>query len=385
MVKFNSFIESILNNGEASDFKQKYDSRYDFMKVVAMVFIVMWHINQHSAILGGGGGGWSSIKQSLSISMIFMTFLGTSGQVAVTIFIIISSWFMADRESVKSRKIILLIVKTSIISTGVYAVVCGCGLIRFSLRSFVKELITPFCSQYWFITCYCIYYFCVPLLNYLFKQKSNSSLKSTCIMFTLVVPFYHAIIGGPFGDFIWFVYIHICVLCLKRYYELWNIRNVKRVTVSIIVFWYMALFTDLILVHGFSENLSDFLLKLLVYRSLPVFLISFGIFEVCRCWNHSFSSFWTRLATYTVPIYICHENFVWHDGQIGSLLWNGIFNIEKYYFSALFPIYILLIVGIVFCVGILAGRIADLVILPFNYGITRFAEWCDSIFGKMYE
>lgn len=56
MVKFNSFIESILNNGEASDFKQKYDSRYDFMKVVAMVFIVMWHINQHSAILGGGGG-----------------------------------------------------------------------------------------------------------------------------------------------------------------------------------------------------------------------------------------------------------------------------------------------------------------------------------------
>lgn len=36
---------------EKSEFNR--DSRFDFMKVVAMVFIVLWHINQHASVNGG--------------------------------------------------------------------------------------------------------------------------------------------------------------------------------------------------------------------------------------------------------------------------------------------------------------------------------------------
>lgn len=40
-----------MNNGTSVK-KDNRDARYDFMKVVAMVAIVIWHINQHAATNG---------------------------------------------------------------------------------------------------------------------------------------------------------------------------------------------------------------------------------------------------------------------------------------------------------------------------------------------
>lgn len=331
------------------------------------------------------GGTWSLVKQPFSLSMAIMTLFGTSGQVAVTVFIMISSWLMAERKMVKSKKIILLMMKTAIIAVGVYVFAIAVGFAPFSAKLFVKELITPFYTQYWFITCYCIYYFVVPLLNELFEKKSDRALKAACFVLILTVTVYHAIIGGPFGDIIWFAFIHIIVLYMRRVADTWSDRNVYGGTVAILVLWYIALFVDLLLLRQISEYIGDFLFNILVYRSLPVLAVSVSLFEAGRRLNHSFSAAWSRLAGYTLPIYIVHENFIWYYGLNGSSLWNGIFKIEYFCGNWNFLIWLPLVIGVVFISGMLASKIADLIIRPFERVLTDVSAWCDRTFGGIYE
>lgn len=337
------------------------------------------------ACLGKRGVTWSLIKQSLSPSMVVMTLFGTGGQVAVTIFIMISSWLMADRKLVRSRKIMLLILKTAIISVGVYLIALGAGLVSFSSKALIKELITPLFTQYWFITCYCIYYFVVPLLNSLFENKSDAALKAACIALVLIVTIYHAIIGGPFGDIVWFIFIHIVVLYIKRIADSWSNKKVYKCTVAFLLLWYIAVFADLLIVDRASARFADFIFNILVYRSLPVLLVSLGLFEVGRRFRHKFSYIWTRLGAFTLPVYIVHENFIWYEGVEGSLLWNSIFKVENYSGNPMFLAWIPFVVAVVFICGIIASKIADLIIWPFNGIITKASEWFDRMFGSIYE
>lgn len=363
--------------------KLKHDTRFDFMKVVAMIFIVLWHVNQHASV--NGGGTWSLIKQPISLSMVIMTLIGTGGQIAVTVFIMISSWLMAERKTADCHKVVLLILKTSIISVGVYLLAYFGGLTSFSAKTLIKEIITPFYTQYWFITCYCIYYFLVPLLNSWAENKTDAALKVACLTLILMVTIYHAIIGGPFGDIAWFIFIHISVLYMKRVTKSWNIRRVNGWTVSLIVLWYIALFVNLLLIRRFSSGLCDFIFNLLVYRSLPVFLISVGLFESGRRFSHVFSSLWTKLAIYTLPIYIVHENLLWYTNVEGSLLWNDVFKIENFCHSQMILLWIPAVVGIVFLCGILSSKIADLIISPFAKILKRTSDSLNKLFGQIYE
>lgn len=269
-----------------ANLRNEKDSRFDFLKVISTLFIIGWHIAQHSSVFGEGE--WSIIMQSTSIGMITSVIVGTSGQIAVTIFIIISSWFMAERRSIKSRKIIRLMIETSIFSLLLYIIVTGIGLHPFSLKESIKELITPLYTQYWFITCYCIYYFIVPLLNEMFSKKSTLALKNTCLVLTILIPLYNNLIGGPFGDFCWFIYIHIVVLYLKRT-SCKYFAKLQNLAIVVWGFWTAMIFIDLTVIRNISEKVGDFSFGFLVYRSLPVAFIAFILFFLIKNVSHHFT------------------------------------------------------------------------------------------------
>lgn len=72
---------------------KKRDSRLEFLRVVAAFLILAHHAIQH-----GGTELNSLIQSEFSINQFWSTLIGSWGQLGVTIFVIISSWFLTDNR-----------------------------------------------------------------------------------------------------------------------------------------------------------------------------------------------------------------------------------------------------------------------------------------------
>ncbi len=70
------------------DKKNIRDSRIELLRIIAAIMILFHHIVQHSAPTLNG-----LIQSPLSSSQIIATIFGNGGQLGVSIFIIITSWF----------------------------------------------------------------------------------------------------------------------------------------------------------------------------------------------------------------------------------------------------------------------------------------------------
>lgn len=364
------------------------DTRFDFLKVFMTLLIVGWHITQHTNFCEGGE--WSLVRQPASSGMITMTIFGLAGQVAVTVFIIISSWFMSERKIAKSGKVLSLVFKTAILSVAIYIVLLACGLVPFSLANLVKEFITPLYTQYWFLTCYCIYYFTVPIINKIFFEGASGALRTAVIILTFLIPIWNTLLNGLLGDFSWFIYIHVCVLYFKvnslsdRIGSGKFIKTDGKTLVIIIFLWYAALFIDLLFIRNYSIYVSDFIFGFLVYRSVPVVVVSFSIFFYIQNCNHKFSRIWTYLTQFTLPVYIVHENFIWYADE-NPLLWNSIFQIDDIYNCSYFPVYILGVIFLIFSAGVLSSLCVDKILLLFKGAFGRCSAFFDKYLIQFYQ
>ena len=70
---------------------KKRDSRLEFIRIVATLMILFHHIIQHS-----GQDLNSLIKSPVSTNQFISVILGSWGQLGVTIFVILTSWFLTD-------------------------------------------------------------------------------------------------------------------------------------------------------------------------------------------------------------------------------------------------------------------------------------------------
>lgn len=164
----------------------KRDSNIELLRIVAMLFIIAFHCVQHT-----GGSAFELMKSPFSMNLCITVLLGSFGNVSVALFVIISSWFLADREGIHSKKLVILTFQAWFLSMAVTGAVYALGYRKISLSIFLKEMLTPAYSQYWFITTYIVFYLTVPLLQYIVRTMREESLKKLCIIFTILIPCYN--------------------------------------------------------------------------------------------------------------------------------------------------------------------------------------------------
>ena len=67
------------------------DSRIELMRIIAAFLVLAHHAIQH------GGNELNSLIQSpISLNQAYSTIIGSWGQLGVTLFVLISCWFMTD-------------------------------------------------------------------------------------------------------------------------------------------------------------------------------------------------------------------------------------------------------------------------------------------------
>lgn len=317
---------------------KKRSSNFELLRIISMLMIISWHYTQH-AVNSPSGSDWALITVYHSINSYFALLLGSWGQLGVTLFIMISSWFICDRSTNHTKKAISIALQTWLLSIIIFVSCIMFKAIDFNLNIFMREVTTPLIKQYWFITCYCFYLILVPYINRFLISNLND-IKKLCVFLTFAVPIYNNIFIGPFGEISWFIYIHIFIYYLKHTEN--NFFEKHYLGGGIILFLLiLSMLTAFFFLepHIHNTELIKYILDNLSGRNIFILLFSICIFYYAKNINMGNIRIINILSKPTLIIYILHENVVFHSTHItgtSALLWDRILHADKWFHSPCF-------------------------------------------------
>ncbi len=288
----------------------KRSSNFELLRILAMLMIVASHATQHS-----GNGDWALITKPFSLNVFATYIFGTYGQTGVILFVIISSWFLCTSNSIHINKAVRLYFQTMISSVLIFFFVKFGGFEPVGIKEFIKALLTPVHSGYWFIRTYLLFYLIVPFLQKAIQaadEVTHRKLLLVLTVFLALLSFFIPDIETEFGRVGVFVYIFIAVSYLKKHEGNFLEKHCRLIFISLLILMQTSLLgTNLFCYHfGFStEFLEKILKRIFPCRHIFVMLLSMSLFYIFKNYVKIGSSkIINAIAKTTFGVYIFHEN-----------------------------------------------------------------------------
>lgn len=291
-----------------TDLRTKRSSNIELLRIISMLMIVASHATQHSGL-----GDWQIISNPININLIATYMLGTYGQLGVIIFIIISSWFLCDKDGIHIKKAVHLYLQTMLCSIAIFFFIKFFNFEPVGIKEFVIAFLTPVYKGYWFIRSYLIFYLLVPFLQNYLKKAEQKQVEKLFVSITIFIPvlrfFFFVEEFGNVGDFI---YIFIAVYCLKKRPGNFLEKHAKILSAALLV----LMWTTMIAVNfvGHKINLTKditkgVLIHIFANRNIFLMILAMCVFYVFK--NNlkiGYSKIVNAVAGTTLGVYIFHEN-----------------------------------------------------------------------------
>lgn len=282
-------------------------SGIELLKIVAILLICLSHCTQTLERF------MDFQAYTTDFQLIFLRLLKFNGQIGNIIFIICSSWFLANSKKSKANKAINLALDSQLISVGIFAVYVACSIFssfHIGFSNYLENIFPDWFAQVWFVPTYIIFYLIHPYLNNIIQSISQQEHFFICI-FSFVVYGIGGLIGAKpaFSDLLGFVMIYFLVVYLKKYKKD-KCDNVKKN--AIIYFSLLLLFIVAVIAKNFlalkwpifgsypkidNYNLSIFLLPMMINFFYLFLKLDFK------------SKIINYLSSCSLFVYCIHENY----------------------------------------------------------------------------
>lgn len=141
------------------------------------------------------------------------------GQVGNIIFIVCSSWFLLDSRKSDKRKIISLWIDCMFVSVlwVIFYILMGYEL---PIKLFLRQLMPISLGNFWFLTCYMIFYAIHPFLNIMLEHIEKEEHIRINIMFLVMYSVLNLLLGNGklfYSPIIGFIGVHFLVAYMKKY------------------------------------------------------------------------------------------------------------------------------------------------------------------------
>lgn len=347
--------------------KKVRNSNLECMRIVCMLLIVAYHYCMH-------GNGNGILRTESSWNHVWAILFGSWPEIGVYGFVMISSYFLSEQKGIKSKKAVVMVIQAFLFSMMISAIVFGLRLEPFSLAVFLKEALTPYYSQYWFVTTYLIFYLISPILGGGVKYLSNRELRASCVILTALIPVYNMFVPNYHGSLVDFVYIYVVTVYLKNNKDNFFQRNaVKGFLITSAVIILLLITAMLVGTHLNSELIINNMSRLYGTLNPLTAADTFFFFYIFLNRKVFYSKFVNKIAGATLGVYILHENMLFREGS-NPLLWDRILHIHVWYTSPFFILHFIVSVIGVFIVCTVIERIRQKVIDEWVIGRLHFLD-----------
>ena len=359
--------------------KQPRNSNIELLRIFSMFFIVLAHCI----------GSVTNIETDTGIPFFTKVLFGSWSILGVYLYVIISAWFLCDKE-LSSKGFVKTLLKDIIYILGfaVVAFVLKVSALGFAPATksvasyFLDALFYPF---HWFVFSYLIMYLLAPYMNKLLKELPAKNIK----LFLLVVYFVYCMgslslnSDGRVLDVAGFCIVYITAGYLKKEQYVGRLRNIVFAATAsgAVVLSKVALHY----VDGSNSNL--YYLKRAIEgtianterHSIFLLFIAFEIFLFVVSMPAKKSKAINLLASATFGIYLFHEtvftNITYSIGDDQIVKRAAVRDVVVKWFSDegfirpdyTFPLIIILIAFLIFFVGVIVDCIVQKTVFSFCY------------------
>ncbi len=303
------------------------DSRFEILRILSMILIIMHHFAVH--------GGWPTSGVG-AVNQGIINFFVIGGKLGVNIFILISGYFLFT-SNFKLKKVLLLLAQILFFSITIYIILLSCGQVQFSWNH-IKLAIRYFVCGNWFMPFYLILYCLSPFINIMIKNinsKQHIYLISFLLILQVVAPSLFNVTF--FGNAAWFITLYLIAAYIKLYPN--KVFNNFKFNLIAFIFLFILIAALNIFVDYSAWGTTH----------LACVLCAITMFLAFKNSKQIKSRFINAISSTTLGIYLIHDN-----AFFSSILWKKLLCCPSHitlpwYSFLLFAICCVIIIFVVCC------------------------------------
>ncbi len=323
--------------------KKTRNSNFELVRIFAILGVVMSHYSFWGA---------ASIRENaFTFQEIFLD-LTTFGNLSVTIFMMISGFFLIKSTKVNWLKLILFALEGTFYSMFIFVVMC-IDTKSVDWVELYKSFFSLLTGRAWFITCYLLIYLFHPFINKLINVLEEKELNIFVLLLFIVssvmtiLPFTDGFLNGLVSLFV--IYVFGAYLQLRKDHKLFSKKN-GWILVAIGSF---IIVSSIILLKwvGLSNPAMADGGNLYFYtkNAFPVIAVAVGVIMICEKSKPHYSRAVNFIASFNLGIYLAHSNTRYWD----SVIWGRVLRVP-YYIQAYHVVPALIITSIMLYLACLA-------------------------------
>ena len=277
--------------------------------------VIVSHISYHGFYQPGSGYVYiSNLPNRLMLQML------NTGSLGVDIFVMMSGFFLAKRDSFSLRKVLSLIIMVWFYSVIIYVIFVNTGLISFSWKECVTAYLPTTFGVNWFFTAYLTIYMISPFLNKIlnnskslpeFNLKKDFSGKDNSLSIILIMFLFWSVIPTLSGGNHYATDIPVFImLYLIGGYIRNNLQYLRKAgnfifVITVIIWVLMPVIAWLTGIRLLQEHITFFTAK----NSVVTVLLSAAIIiktAYCKAFYNKFIN-WLALGVF--GIYLISDNY----------------------------------------------------------------------------
>ena len=286
-------------------------SNFELLRVISILMVLGLHYNLETM-----GGAFKYLIEG-EVNYYFSLFIETACIVSVNCFILITGYFMCNRERINIRKVIDLITLVGFYNIGIYIVTILIGGYKFNIIDFITQLLQP----KWFIIVYIALYLLLPyinkVINNISRKEFNILIIISKVLFSIWPSFAFNINNTPTNDRGYGIIHFILIYLIGAYIRKYDILNKQKYQYF---FRYILLIVITFLISTFSRRVWDYNFIINIISSIMLF----GMFKNIKIESKIIN----YISPFTLSVFIIHTDnifikYIWVN-TIDVLKWcNG--------------------------------------------------------------
>lgn len=297
------------------------NSSFETLRIIAMLFIVLSHACVHS--------NFNVSNQPLSFNRVFLQW-GTLGNLGVDIFVIISGYFLCNKE-LSTKSVSRLLSQVWFYSVSLFFV-CSLGFnYHYGIRQLIQVFLPTIFEEYWFFTAYIVLLLLSPFLNILIKASSRRQLMTlliTMLMLWVVIRTFTSknMYGTEIPQLTMFYTIGAY---LRNYPDNWLQKKLHRTLITTVSF--LLLFMSTVILGILESKIPALVGKsAFFYHTSSVIIVgcAVGLISIFQNIKPFYNKTINAISGCTFGVYLIHDNPV-----VRSILWTELLDNTPYFNS----------------------------------------------------
>ena len=349
------------------------NSSIEFLKVVGMVLIVVFH--SYTTIITKSNGFFpeliyaidlSSLHRSITKSIfLIIAYFGVIGDL---IFMICPSWFLCESKKPRLSKTLMLIIVTFSVSV-IYILVIHYLYPDININGQIRRCLFPLSyGNNWYITCYLVIYIIHGYLNLIIGQMNRAShllaVSSLFFIYSVLTLYGKTKFYYP-TPLTTFIMIYFLTSYVKKY-KSGKQNGILFALIGIIGFVFM----DVLKRRGIPAYIADQGFLYWAKMTNP-FLILFIVGLMIIITEHNFHS---RVINYisslSLILYLIHENILFRS-IVRPIIWKDICMMKP---GASLLSHFILFAFVILCIGFGMSLLFKLICMPWIIKLSKIAD-----------